>query len=57
MYAIANKPPVLITQIDPNIPQCCAYIAHRLITKDLTKRYQNAREVVEHVKICLAKLG
>jgi serine/threonine-protein kinase len=57
MYAIANKPPVLITQIDSNIPQCCAYIAHRLITKDLTKRYQNAREVVEHVKMCLHKIG
>lgn len=57
MYAITNKPPVLITQIDPNIPQCCAYIAHRLITKDLSKRYQNAREVVEHVKLCQQKLG
>jgi len=57
MYAIANKPPVLITEIDPNIPQCCAYIAHRLMTKDLTKRYQNAREVVEHVKMCLHKIG
>ena len=57
MYAIANKPPVLITQVDPNIPQCCAYIAHRLMTKDLTKRYQNAREVVEHIKMCLHKLG
>lgn len=57
MYAIANKPPVLITQIDPNIPQCCAYIAHRLITKDLSKRYQTAREVVEHVKLCLQKVG
>jgi eukaryotic-like serine/threonine-protein kinase len=57
MYAIANKPPVLITQVDPNIPQCCAYIAHRLMTKDLTKRYQNAREVVEHIKMCLAKIG
>ncbi len=57
MYAIANKPPVLVTQIDPAIPQCCAYIAHRLMTKDLTKRYQNAREVVEHVKMCLAKIG
>ncbi|MGB4600360.1 MAG: serine/threonine-protein kinase [Trichlorobacter sp.] len=57
MYAIANKPPVLITQLDPAIPQCCAYIAHRLMTKDLTKRYQHAREVVEHVRMCLAKLG
>lgn len=57
MYAIANKPPVLITQLDPNIPQCCAYIAHRLITKDLAKRYQSGREVVEHAKMCLAKLG
>lgn len=57
MYAIANKPPTLITQLDPNIPQCCAYIAHRLMTKDLSKRYQNAREVVEHVKMCLQKLG
>ncbi len=57
MYAIANKPPVLITQINPDIPQCCAYITHRLITKELAKRYQNAREVVEHVKICLAKIG
>lgn len=57
MYAIANKPPTLITEIDPNIPQCCAYIAHRLMTKDLAKRYQNGREVAEHVKMCLQKLG
>ncbi len=57
MYAIANKPPVLITQIDPEIPQCCAYIAHRLMTKDLTKRYQGGREVAEHIKMCIAKLG
>ncbi len=57
MYAIANKPPVLITQVDPNIPQCCAYIAHRLMTKDLTKRYQSGREVVEHIKMCLHKIG
>ncbi len=57
MYAITNKPPVLITQIDPNVPQCCAYIAHRLMTKDLAKRYQNAGEVVEHVKMCLHKIG
>lgn len=57
MYAITNKPPVLITQIDPNITQCCAYIAHRLITKDLSKRYQNAREVIEHLKLCIQKTG
>lgn len=57
MYAIANRPPTLITEIDPKIPQCCAYIAHRLMTKDLAKRYQQGREVAEHVKMCLAKLG
>ena len=57
MYAIANKPPVLITQVDPQVPQCCAYIAHRLMVKELDKRYQGGREVLEHTKMCAAKLG
>lgn len=57
MYAIANKPPVLITQLDPQVPQCCAYIAHRMMVKELDKRYQSGREVLEHTKMCAAKLG
>ena len=57
MYAIANKPPVLITQVDPQVPQCCAYIAHRMMVKELDKRYQSGREVLEHTKMCTAKLG
>lgn len=56
MYAITSRPPQLVTQIDPSIPQCCAYITHRLITKDLSKRYQTAHEVAEHARICLSRL-
>ena len=56
MYTIANQPPLLITKIDPQIPQCCAYIAHRLLTKDLEKRYQRGKDVVEHIDLCLKKI-
>lgn len=57
MFNIANKPPFLLTKVDPQIPECCAYIAHRLLMKDLAKRYQSGREVAEHCKVCLGKLG
>lgn len=57
MFNIANKAPMLLTRIDPQIPECCAYIAHRLLMKDLQKRYQSGREVAEHCRVCLRKLG
>ncbi|MBI5485439.1 MAG: CHASE2 domain-containing protein [Deltaproteobacteria bacterium] len=57
MFNIANKPPLLLTKIDPDIPECCAFIAHKLLMKDITKRYQAGREVAEHCKICRQKLG
>jgi CHASE2 domain-containing sensor protein/tRNA A-37 threonylcarbamoyl transferase component Bud32 len=56
MYNIANKPPLLLTKLDPQIPECCAYIAHKLLLKDIQKRYQSGAEVVDHVRICLEKL-
>jgi serine/threonine-protein kinase len=57
MFNIANKPPLLLTKIDPQIPECCAFIAHKLLMKDITKRYQAGREVAEHCRICRQKLG
>jgi serine/threonine-protein kinase len=57
MYAIANQPPTLITTIDPQVPQCCAYITHRLLSRDLSKRYQHGKEVVAHIDLCLQRLG
>jgi serine/threonine-protein kinase len=57
MYNIANKPPILLTKIDPDVPECCAYIAHRLFVKDLEKRYQRGKDVVAHIDLCLQKLG
>lgn len=57
MFNIVNKPPLLLTKIDPLIPECCAFIAHKLIMKDITKRYQTGREVAEHCRICRQKLG
>ncbi|MEI6206513.1 MAG: serine/threonine-protein kinase [Desulfuromonadales bacterium] len=57
MFNIANKPPLLLTQIDPQIPQCCAFIAHKLLMKDISKRYQTGREVADHCGICRQKLG
>jgi len=57
MFNIANKPPLLLTKLDPAIPECCAYITHRLLMKDIAKRYQSGREVMEHCKLCLQKLG
>ncbi len=57
MYTIANKSPLLITKIDAEIPQCCAYIAHRLLTRDLEKRYQRGKDVVEHIDLCLKRMS
>ncbi|NVN99864.1 MAG: protein kinase, partial [Geobacteraceae bacterium] len=57
MYNIANKPAVLVTRIDPTVPECCAYIAHRLFTKNLEKRYQSGKEVVAHIDLCLQRLA
>ncbi len=57
MYNIANKSPVLLTKVDPSVPECCAYIAHRLFVKDLEKRYQRGKDVVAHIDLCLQKLG
>ena len=57
MYNITHKPPALLTKIDPTIPECCAYIAHRLFVKNLEKRYQRGKDVVAHIDICLQKLG
>lgn len=57
MFNIVNKPPLLLTKIDPQIPECCAFIAHKLLMKDIAKRYQTGREVAEHCKICRQKLG
>jgi serine/threonine-protein kinase len=57
MYTIANKPPLLITRVDPEIPECCAYITHKLLVKDLEKRYQSGREVVNHIDLCLKRVG
>lgn len=57
MYTIANKPPPLLTTVNPAVPQCCAYIAHRLFIKDIEKRYQRGKDVVAHIDLCLQKLG
>ncbi len=57
MYNIVHKPPLLLTKIDPAIPECCAYIAHKMLMKDLTKRYQSGREIADHCRVCLQKLG
>ena len=56
MYNIANKPPVLVSKLDPSIPECCAYIAHRLFVKDIEKRYQRGKDVVAHIDACLQRL-
>jgi serine/threonine-protein kinase len=57
MYNIANKPPVLITKLLTDIPECCAYIVHKLLTKDIEKRYQKGKDVVNHIDLCSKKIG
>ena len=56
MFNIANKPPLLLTKIDPRIPECCAFIAHKLLMKDVAKRYQTGQQVAEHCRLCRQKL-
>lgn len=57
MFNIANKPPLLLTKLDASIPECCAFIAHKMLMKDISKRYQSGREIAEHCRLCLQKLG
>ncbi|MBI4691292.1 MAG: CHASE2 domain-containing protein [Nitrospirae bacterium] len=56
MYNIANKPPMLITKLSADIPECCAYIVHKLLAKNIEKRYQQGKEVVRDIDICLKKI-
>jgi len=37
-------------------PECCAYIAHKLILKSLENRYQSDKEVIRDVNLCLKQM-
>ena len=56
MYNIANASYTPIKELAPDIPDCCITIVDKLLTKGVTKRYQNANIVYQNVQECFKKL-
>lgn len=57
MFNIANTPHVSPKELLPNVPDCCVYIANKLLAKDVEKRYQSGKEVVADINSCTKKMG
>ena len=55
MFNIANTPHVSPKELLPNVPDCCVYIADKLLAKDVEKRYQSGKEVVADINSCTKK--
>lgn len=57
MFNIANTPHVSPKELLPNVPDCCVYIADKLLAKDIEERYQRGRDVVNKINSCMGKMG
>ena len=53
MYKIANEKHPSPDSINPNVPRCVTVIINRALDKDLSKRYQRARQMVADIDKCL----
>ena len=52
MYKIANEKHPSPDTINPDIPRCVTVIINRSMEKDVTKRYQRGKEMVEDINKC-----
>ena len=53
MYKIANEEHPAPESINPNVPRCVTVIINRAMAKDVEKRYQRGKEMVEDISKCL----
>ncbi len=53
MYKIANEEHPSPESINPAVPRCVTVIINRAMEKDLGKRYQRGKEMVEDINKCL----
>lgn len=57
MYSIAKGSYKPVKKAAPDIPDCCASIVRKLMSKELKKRYGKGREAAGDINSCLKKLG
>lgn len=57
MYNIANAPHAQVKEVAPDVPDCCAAIANKMLEKDMTKRYQTGALIVRDLMACYKSLG
>jgi serine/threonine-protein kinase len=53
LYAVSNTEYVPLKETAPKTPDCCVEIVERLLAKGVSKRYQNASQVIRDVQTCL----
>jgi len=53
MYKIANEKHPAPESINPDIPRCVTVIINRAMEKDVEKRYQRGKEMVEDISKCI----
>ena len=54
MYAITSVQYSPIPEVNPHVPRCCIDIVNRLLTKQLTKRFKNAAQLMQQLEMCIA---
>lgn len=53
MYKIANEEHASPDTINPDVPRCVTVIINRAMAKDVEKRYQRGKEMVDDINKCL----
>ncbi|VAW52319.1 Protein kinase [hydrothermal vent metagenome] len=53
MYKIANEEHPRPESINPKVPRCVSVIINRAMAKDITKRYQRGKDMVDDINKCL----
>ena len=56
LYAVSNNDYVPLSETAPKAPANCVEIVDRLLSKGVSKRYQNASQVIKDVEMCLEAL-
>ncbi|MBI4873706.1 MAG: tetratricopeptide repeat protein [Acidobacteria bacterium] len=55
MFAIANRPPLALSHLRPELPEALGRIVERALEKDLGRRYQGMDAVLADLRTCLAE--
>jgi serine/threonine protein kinase len=57
MYNIANANYRPLKKLTADYPECCVKIVNKLLTKGVSKRFQNAADVIQKINNCKQKLA